>query len=231
MADNGDFCALSRAAEVFATRWTPIIVRNLLLGMRTFTAIFEGAPGISRTVLTQRLRMLEQQNLVVRVVHPDVGVEYRLTPAGEALRPVCDALGMWGERWIELVPAEVDAANVLRMLAAGLRPDELPERRTVVRFELRGQRPRRYWLLLDAPSAEVCRRPPGPDDDVVITTTSEWLAKWHTGRTSVGASMKTGAVRFDGPLDLVRRVTAWGGRGVYDRPLLDELAGAGAISR
>ena len=220
MAGSGDFCPLTRAAEVFATRWTPVIVRNLLMGCRTFTELRAQTPGISRTVLTQRLRMLEHHGLVAREPHADGSVEYRMTEAGAGLGAVCDALGMWGERWLELIPAEVDAGIVLLSLARSLTPDDLPGERAVIRFELGGAPPRRYWLLLDAPSAEVCRRPPGPEDDVVVTTTSAWLARWHTGRTSVGEAMKAGLVRFDGPLELARLVASWGGRGVWDRPLL-----------
>jgi DNA-binding HxlR family transcriptional regulator len=226
MADTGDYCPMSRAAEVFATRWTPVIFRNLLLGCTTFTTIREHAPGLSRQVLTERLRMLEHHALLERHPQPDGTVEYVLTDAGEALRPVCDALGMWGQQWIELVPAEVDAAAVLRMLAKAPGPDDLPAARTVVRFELHGPRARRYWLLLDPPAVEVCKRPPGPADDLVVTTTSEWLTRWHTGTTSVGTSMKAGAVAFDGPLDLARRVADWGGRGVYDHPILTEVGAA-----
>jgi DNA-binding HxlR family transcriptional regulator len=227
MADTGDYCPMSRAADVFATRWTPVIVRNLLLGCRTFTELRDHAPGISRQVLTERLRMLEHHVLVERRPQGDGTVHYLLTPAGTALAPVCDALGMWGERWIELVPADVDAGSVLRMLVKALTPADLPGRRTVVRFELHGPRHRRYWLLLDPPCAEVCHQPPG-DDDLVVTTSSEWLAKWHTGRTSVGAAMKAGLVSFEGPLDLTRRVADWGGRGVYDRPQLTQLAATSA---
>lgn len=230
MADTGDFCPMSRAAEVFATRWTPVIARNLLLGCRTFTELRDHAPGISRQVLTERLRMLEHHALVERHPQPDGTVHYIPTAAGEALRPVCDALGMWGEQWIELVPAEVDAGSVLRFLAKTLQPTDFPDARTAIRFELTGPRARRYWLLLDPPRAEVCKRPPGPDDDLVVTTTSEWLAKWFTGTTSVGASMKAGLVSFSGPLDLTRRVTAWGGRGVYDQPALTLMGAAAAAA-
>jgi DNA-binding HxlR family transcriptional regulator len=224
MADTGDFCPMSRAAEVFATRWTPVIIRNLLLGCRTFTELRDHAPGISRQVLTERLRMLEHHALVERLPQGDGTVHYVPTAAGEALRPVCDALGMWGQQWIELVPAEVDAGSVLRMLVKSLMPGELPERRTVIRFELHGPRRRRYWVLLDAPCAEVCKHPPGGGDDLVVTTTSEWLVKWFTGRTSVGASMKAGLVAFDGPLDLARSIADWTGRGIYDKPQLTLMA-------
>jgi DNA-binding HxlR family transcriptional regulator len=228
MTATADYCPMARGAEVFATRWTPVILRNLLAGLRTFTEIRDHAPGISRTVLTDRLRMLEHHGLLERHPQGDGTVEYTLTPAGEALRPVCDALGMWGEQWLELTPADVDAGGVLRWLAKSLRPGDLPPGRVVIRFELHGPRPRRYWLLLETAGAEVCRRPPGPQDDLVVTTTSEWLAKWHTGRTSVGESMKAGVVTFDGPLELARRVAGWGGRGVFDRPILAEMAAMAA---
>jgi DNA-binding HxlR family transcriptional regulator len=225
MAQTGDYCPMANAAEVFATRWTPVVLRNLLAGCNTFTSIREHAPGLSRQVLTERLRMLEHHQLITRTPQPDGTVLYALTPAGEGARGVCDALGMWGEQYLELTPVDVDPGNLLRWLVKALLPDDLPEARTVVRFEVHGTtRSLRYWVLLDTPEAEVCRKPPGPEDDLVVTTSPEWLAKWHTGRTSVGESMKAGAVAFDGPLDLARRVAAWGGRGVYDRPMLAMLA-------
>jgi DNA-binding HxlR family transcriptional regulator len=77
MQTYGDFCPLSRAAEVFATRWTPLIIRNMMFGCRTFTEIRDGLPGISRSVLTQRLRMLEHHGIIQR----DDRLEYRLTEA------------------------------------------------------------------------------------------------------------------------------------------------------
>ena len=219
-------------APVLTERDAIALVRTHLkpsLWIALHTELRDHAPGISRQVLTERLRMLEHHALVERRPQGDGTVHYVPTPAGEALRPVCDALGMWGEQWIELVPADVDAGSVLRMLVKTLLPGDLPERRTVIRFELHGERRRRYWVLLDTPSAEVCKHPPGGDDDLVVTTTSEWLAKWYTGRTSTGASMKAGLVEFEGPLDLARRIGDWGGRGVYDQPQLT-LMGAMAAA-
>lgn len=230
MAQTGDYCPMASAAEVFATRWTPVVLRNLLAGCNTFTAIRDHAPGLSRQVLSERLRMLEHHGLVTRTPQGDGTVLYALTEAGEGARAVCDALGMWGEHYLEVTPVDVDPGNLLRWLVKTLMPADLPEARTVVRFEVRGgPRALRYWLLLNAPEAEVCRKPPGPDDDLVVTTSPDWLAKWFTGRTSVGESMKAGAVAFDGPLELARRVAGWGGRGRYDEPklaLMAEMAAA-----
>ena len=66
MKSYGQYCPIARGAEIFANRWTPVIVRNLLLGCETFNEIRAGAPGISRTLLSQRLRELERSGVIER---------------------------------------------------------------------------------------------------------------------------------------------------------------------
>ena len=62
---------IARAAEIFAERWTPLIVRNLYLGCGNFNEILEGAPGLSRTLLSQRLKQLERLGVVESSPKPD----------------------------------------------------------------------------------------------------------------------------------------------------------------
>lgn len=208
-----DYCPLSRAAEIFATRWTPLIIRNLLMGCETFSELREGAPGISRTLLTQRLRLLEHHGIVERFQN-DAGREgYRLTESGRELAPVCAALGMWGERWVELAPEHFDATKVMWGLTRGLDPDTMPDGRTVVRFDVTAPERESYWLLLEAPHAEVCRRPPTGSDDVVVRATAEALVRWYLGEVSLGDAMAAGGLSVEGPLDLERMLAAWGGKG------------------
>ena len=64
MKSYGQYCPIARGAEIFATRWTPLIVRNLLLGCRTFGEIRAGLPGISKSLLSQRLEMLRHYGVV-----------------------------------------------------------------------------------------------------------------------------------------------------------------------
>jgi DNA-binding HxlR family transcriptional regulator len=66
MRDYGQFCPIARSSELLAERWTPIIVRNLLNGCRTFNEIRQGAPGISTALLAQRLESLERSGVLVR---------------------------------------------------------------------------------------------------------------------------------------------------------------------
>ena len=88
MRTYGQYCPIARGAEVFAERWTPLIVRNLHLGCGNFSEILEGAPGLSRTLLSQRLKQLERLGVVELVPKPDGrGHRYELTSAGHASSP------------------------------------------------------------------------------------------------------------------------------------------------
>lgn len=101
---------MAKAAEIFAERWTPLIVRELLMGSHRFNEIEHGLPRISRSLLAQRLRELERAGLVERRVGAqEHGVEYHLTAAGEELLPIVERLGEWGQRWVN---ADVSLADL-----------------------------------------------------------------------------------------------------------------------
>jgi DNA-binding HxlR family transcriptional regulator len=202
----GQYCPVARATEILAMRWTPIIVRNLLLGCETFGEIQDGAPGISRTLLSHRLQLLEHYGVVERVPGP----RYRLTPAGRDLEPVIDALGIWGARWLEAAPEHLDAHVVLWSLCRLADPDDVPGRRLVIRFDLRDGPKRRIWVVLCPPESEVCVKPPGYDEDLVVVTDVEWLAKWHMGRISLGQAMHDGLIDVTGPSHLVQALSGLG---------------------
>jgi len=93
----GEFCPIAKASEVFATRWTPLVLRELMLGAHSFNDIHRGVPLMSRTLLAGRLRQLEENGIIVRRIHPDdSGGEYWLTPSGEAFHDVLRDLSRWG---------------------------------------------------------------------------------------------------------------------------------------
>jgi DNA-binding HxlR family transcriptional regulator len=115
MRTYGQYCPIARGAEIFAERWTPLIIRNLHLGCGNFTEILEGAPGLSRTLLSQRLKQLERLGVVESAPKPDGrGHNYELTSAGHDLFAVCQSLGEWGARWLEIAPE-----NLADILDAG----------------------------------------------------------------------------------------------------------------
>lgn len=207
------FCPITRASEIFATRWTPIIVRNLLQGCATFSEIREAAPGIPRSLLTERLRALELVGVIERRAKPEgQGWLYELTDRGHDLAPVCDALGTWGQRWLEAnVTTKLDPGVLLWAICRSMDRERLPEERVVVRVTFHDVLKRHYWLLVQRPEPEVCRKSPGYDDDLLITTDTQALAMWHMGKVPLGKAIRSSAIEFTGPRRLVREFSAWGG--------------------
>lgn len=211
----GQYCGMARGAEILATPWTPIIVRNVLLGASTFGEIIEGAPGLSRTLLSQRLRMLRRHGIIKQDQPAGRRPTYRLTEAGIALRPVIESLGQWGEQWLNLAPHHLDAGVVLWVLSRKVAPDLLPGSRTVVRIEVSDDSRGRFWLLADPAHVEVCLRPPGGSDDAVIHTTRDVLTRWHLGELTLPHAMRDGLVTAEGRPAVVRMLASWGGRGSF----------------
>ena len=135
MDGYGQHCPIARGAEIFASRWTPII---------------------SRALLSERLRQLEHFGVITRRPNPrGRGHVYELTEAGRDLQPVCDALGIWGARWLEAAPVHLDAHMVLWSMCRCMDATELPDPRIVARFDLSDGDPQRFWVVAERPRAEV----------------------------------------------------------------------------
>jgi DNA-binding HxlR family transcriptional regulator len=216
MGGYGQYCPVALGAEVLAERWTPIVLRNLLLGCDRYGQILDGAPGLSRSVLSQRLRHLERAG-VVAVGGAGRDRRYRLTPAGRELADVVLALGAWAARWRQALPEQRDPYLMLWMLARLVDPATLPRPRVVVRFDLAdGPAPHRYWLVTRSTGDnEVCVTPPGHAEDGVVATDTAGLHRWHCGHVRLGAAERSGALRVTGPPWLHRTLAAWGALSPY----------------
>lgn len=225
----GQYCPIARASEVLAERWTPVIVRNLLVGCRTFTEISAGAPGLSRTLLTQRLRQLERAGVIDSIPKPvGRGATYQLTEAGRDLWDVIMALRTWGERWLEIGDEHTNPSLVLwAWCTVYLDRDRLPPRRVVVRFDFVDQPPgnRRLWILADRGDAEVCNHDPGYDEDVIVETDSKTLVRWHLREIEWADAVRSGQIRVSGSRAIARTLPTWNRRGLPDDELR-ELATA-----
>ena len=212
MRSYGQYCPIALAAEVFAQRWTPIIIRNLYLGCGHFGDILDGAPGLPRSVLATRLRTLERDGVISRTTSGR-GTWYALTEMGCELNDVCLVLGVWGARWREAQPADQDPYLSLWIMSRLIDPESLPQSRAVVRFDLRGA-PRaarsRFWLLLDPTGNEVCVESPGfPEDGVVISDTSS-LVRWSAGQLTLEAALEAGGMTVAAPPWLEKELSRWG---------------------
>jgi DNA-binding HxlR family transcriptional regulator len=214
MRKYGQFCPIARASEILAERWTPIIIRNLLLGCTTFNALADGAPGLSRGLLSTRLRELERAGVIeIRAKTDHPGSTYEPTQAGRELWAVMLALQHWGTKWVELTPEHAHPGVVLWTWVTGyLRRDNLPDRRTVIRFEyptLRGPG-RRSWLLVEHGNAEICEKHPGGDEDLVVLVHEPLaFARWHLGEIEWGDALRSGAIELIGRRDVARALPTW----------------------
>lgn len=210
MKTYGQYCPIARASEVFAERWTPIVVRNLLAGCRTFSELRDGAAGISKTLLKQRLKLLEQSGIVERRPRPKGrGFHYHLTPRGKDLQSVCDALGTWGARWLEIRPEHIEPGYVLWATAKLVVTEKLPHTRVIVRVDLRDQPRRKFWLILQRQQPEVCASYPGTPEDLILTADSQTLVNWHYRRLSFAEALQQGLIIVDGPPHLARAFPSW----------------------
>jgi DNA-binding HxlR family transcriptional regulator len=213
----GQYCPIARGAEIFAERWTPLVIRNLHLGARTFSEIREGVPHMSKTLLSERLRALERVGVVSRERGArDRSWTYRLTRAGEELADLAFALGSWGARWLDVSTDHTDPLVVLWAWRNDVdKVGRLPKRRLVIRFDMTSGKHRRYWLLFEHGRSEVCVKPPGGDDDIVVETDPATLMLVHMGRLSMQEASALGRWRVDGDAALVRRFPTWGGRSAF----------------
>jgi DNA-binding HxlR family transcriptional regulator len=203
---------IAKGAEIFAERWTPLIVRNIHVGAHTFTDIAAGFPHISSTLLTQRLQALERAGVIERRSNPGgKGSLYYLTPAGQELVDVTIHLGNWGARWLELAPEDYDPFVVLWAWKMHVVLERLPQPRVVLRFDLQDRPKEQFWLLLHNPEAELCVNHPGYDEDLVVTTDSQTLTLVHMGRLPIAHAEGSGRWRVDGPPALIRGLPTWGG--------------------
>jgi DNA-binding HxlR family transcriptional regulator len=129
------YCPVARASEILADRWTPLIVRELVLGSHRFNEIERGLPGISRSLLASRLRELEDAGVVERLPSAQSKVTaYHLSAAGRDLTAVIETLGAWGVRWAfgEPRPEELDAGLLIWKIHQRINRELLPDTGTIM---------------------------------------------------------------------------------------------------
>ena len=228
MRTYGQFCPIARTSELIAERWTPLIIRNLLTGCRTFTQIRQGAPGISPALLAQRLHALEHHG-IIECEHgaSGRGTTYRLTEKGRDLKSVCDAMGQWGARWLEIEPHHLDPTYVLWVTTKLVDVSRLPDRTVVVRFDLIDQPADRYWLILRRPHPELCTKGLGYVEDIVARTDTGCLVDIHLTRTSYPEALRSGRLELTGPTSLTNAFTTW----ISHSPFAAYVPGTAAAER
>lgn len=213
MADSyGQFCTVARAVEVIGDHWTPLVVRELLCGGKRFNDIHRGVPRMSTSLLTQRLRRLEEFGVLHRVAVGKVW-EYNLTEAGEELRPIVMSLGHWGARWIgtRLREDELDAGLLMWDIRRGVCLAEFPRRPVVIQFQLRDARKgeRDWWLVVEDGEADLCRDDPGRELTLFIGATLRALTDIWSGERTPAQTLQAREISIEGVNRDAVRFWAW----------------------
>ena len=211
MDGYGEFCPVSLAAEIFARRWTPLIVRELLAGSTRFNDLRRGIPNITASVLSRRLDELAVAGIVER--HQDAhGMRYTLTAAGQELEPVVEQLGLWGRRWLptEYREEDLDPRLLVWDIHRNLRLEEVPGRTVIeLHFPDAPVEYRAYWLIVTPQGAEVCLTHPGGDIDLHLSSDVRTLTNIWMGNTTWASALRAGTLRLAGSRDLSRALPHW----------------------
>jgi DNA-binding HxlR family transcriptional regulator len=201
MKGYGQFCPVAKAAEVFAERWTPLVIRELLTGSAHFNDLHRGVPLMSRTLPSLRLKQLEGLGVVKRKVGAN-GPEYSLTEAGQEFAPVVKLLGEWGQRWYRTTYGkdELDVRVLMWDLRRAVKPDAFPPGRTSVQFEFRDvpASQRRWWLASDGTEVDLCPVDPGYEVNLFVRTDLKTLTQVVLGDLALKNALATGKIELDG---------------------------------
>jgi DNA-binding HxlR family transcriptional regulator len=217
-AGYGQFCTVARGAEALCERWTPLVVRELLCGSRRFNDLHRGVPRMSTSLLTQRLRHLEEIGVVRRRAVGKVW-EYQLTEAGEELRPIVMALGHWGARWIgkRLRDDQLDAGLLMWDIRRSVRLEAFPREPVVIQFRLPDARSgeREWWLVVEEGEADLCRDDPGRDVTLLVEAGVRALTEVWGGDRTPAEVAAAGELRVRGAAQQARRLWDWLGASAF----------------
>jgi len=217
MSDSSynQFCPVSMAAEIICSRWTLLVLRELVMGSTRFNELRRGLPSMSPALLSKRLKDLEAAGVIRIGPGREPGVhEYRLTDAGSELRPVIEAIGLWGHRWVttEAKLKNLDANLLMWDIRRNVNTDPMPARRNVIQFIFNDRPPseRNYWLIVE-PEKEVdlCLVDPGFDVDLYVSTDLRTMTEIWLGYTPIGPKSQEDRLILTGSSKLAAELRAW----------------------
>lgn len=207
-----DYCPIAAGVQVLGDRWTPLVIRELMVGSSGFNEIHRGLPRLSRSLLAQRLRELERRGLVTheasRPGHPGA---YALTEAGQGLTPIIWAMGAWAAEWMFGDPTDDDCDGLTliwrtQQVAVAAR---LPQTRTVVHLVLTGAGGAQGWLDIQRPGITVCKDDQGLPVDLALEADTAQMHRWLVGLVTFRDLVTNGHARFLGPSRLAKAFPTW----------------------
>ncbi len=217
----GQFCPVAMAAEILCSRWTVLVLRELLCGSTRFNELRRGVPRMSPALLSKRLKELEKAGVVLATPNAKGVVEYRLSPAGEELRPIVLGFGFWGQRWVEsqLSLKNLDPSLLMWDMRRNLNPNPMPPRRCTIQFqypELPENR-RNWWMVVEGQEVDLCSADPGFEVDLTVVGSLRSMTAVWMGLAGLRQEIEAGRLELHGDRQLARTVQEWLGLSVFAR--------------
>jgi DNA-binding MarR family transcriptional regulator len=169
-------------------------------------------PGISRSLLVQRLRHLERKGIVEAWPLPNGrGKEYRLTPAGKDLEPVLIALGRWSVQWLyeRVDHNDVNAETLMWWMHRRVDAGHLPSQRRVVLFEPTAPKRSYLWMLAERGEVSFCLSYPGFELDAIVRCPTPALARVFSGQLTWDDAIGSSAIELSGVATVLRALPRW----------------------
>lgn len=217
----GQFCPVSMAAELICTRWTPVLMRELLAGSTRFNDLRRGVPRMSPTLLSTRLKELEAAGILTVLPGPGGQNTYHLTEAGRDLKDLVMALGTWGQTWIEskLSLRQLDPTLLMWDMRRSVDPRAFPDRRCTIQFLYHGlpKEKERYWLVVEKGEADLCWVDPGFDVDLLVQGSLRAMTSVWMGFSTMAQELDQGTLSVDGDPQLHRSMHQWLGFSPFAR--------------
>jgi DNA-binding HxlR family transcriptional regulator len=212
MRGYGQFCPVAKGAEVFAERWTPLVLRELLCGSTHFNDLHRGVPLMSRTLLSLRLKQLEEISVVKRKNGPK-GQEYHLTQAGKEFAPIVACLGEWGQRWFrsKFGPDELDVRTLVWDMHRTVKSEAFPPGRISVQLDF-SDLPvsnRTWWLVCDHGEVSICPTDPGFEVNLFVATDLRTMTRVWMGDIPVRVALSSGGIELEGSREFRQRFERW----------------------
>jgi DNA-binding HxlR family transcriptional regulator len=213
MSKYGQYCPVAKALEIIGDRWTLLIIRDMLAGMNHFNDLERGLPGISRALLTARLRQLQQAGIIEKhfISTGRKTTEYHLTQAGTELLDVIAELVVWGAKWAFGDPTPEDLNPVLLMwwMKDGVNTEQLPQQRVVIQFNFQSKMLEAFWLILTAEDVSICLTDPGYEIQVLVTANLATYFQLWAGRITYSEALTKYGISVEGLPQFVRAFPGW----------------------
>lgn len=206
------FCPLAMAAEILCTRWTPLVLREMHCGSTRFNDLRRGVPKMSPALLSKRLKELEESG-VIEIRRRDGSPEYHLTEAGLELRPLIEAMMLWGHTWVEssVTLSKLDPSLLMWDIRRSIRPDPPLARRQTVQFLYPDLSPsvQNWWLVVKDREVELCYVDPGFEIDLLVTGSLRSVTSVWMGLSRLSQEIAARQVQIDGDPALARQIGRW----------------------